>query len=935
MGLAAALFFYPVSPALATELEEECLPMETTLPAETVPEATEPSTENTVPEETVPSTVETTAPTEETVPEETTAPTEVPAPEEVTAPTETTVLEETTMPTEPTVPEETTIPTEAPEPETVTVAQALALDSGIRNITIQGTVVFALGTQAVLLDHTGGIRLSFSEDPGIASGQVLLVTGRRSGGLFVSDFELLGTAALPMVEATLLEAPENVRVCIRNAEASGGYLQQQGFSLALSGDLPPNSAGTKVDAYGVILDGRFYADAIIPSAAPAAVTEAESAEQDWNLYFGLLHAHTDISDGLGSVDEAFQYASEVPRLDFFAVTDHSDSFTNANSGAIKLDGSMVSDDWLRGKTAAQSVTNETFVGIFGFEISWPEDKGYGHISTFNTPGWQTWQQKDAKTLVTYYDTLSTDSHYIGQFNHPDNVYGKFQRFANYEPEYDKVVHLIEVGGEDGQTYYDAYTDALNRGWHLAPANNQDNHEGNWGDASSVRTVVLAHSLSEENIYDAIRNYRVYATEDSDLRIEYRMNGAIMGSILGPTEHREITLTLQDDTDGTEGTKVEVISGKNIHSAKEAQCGPEGTLTLQADPGYPYYYLKITQPDGDIAVTAPIWVETYENLDIEDFSADNEYPYAGEDVEVTLRLYNDEWKDFSIEIIELLEDGQVLDTRGEGKILKAVSQDTYLFTYTRPDAGESVLQVRVTGTIAGLPRSFEDSLTLHFQPLDPQAVSIATARAGVPGQSYHVKGYVTAGNSNPYNTFPGTLYLQDDTGGLAVVGDLPSGVPVGAPLSVIGVLRRQNGNLVLDATKTTVPDETHFRFTPKTMSHSAATDYTSNGGKLIQVEGTLASLDKSGKSVSRFTLKDLRGDLVTVVIDSGIRSGAYGTNELAGLLKKGRTIRAVGLLHIDEYQQSVLRVRNCDEIVYVPPRADPTNPKTGDFFRFLQ
>lgn len=31
----------------------------------------------------------------------------------------------------------------------------------------------------------------------------------------------------------------------------------------------------------------------------------EEFDLDWNLYFGQLHAHTDISNGAGSVEEAF------------------------------------------------------------------------------------------------------------------------------------------------------------------------------------------------------------------------------------------------------------------------------------------------------------------------------------------------------------------------------------------------------------------------------------------------------------------------------------------------------------------------------------------------------------------------------------------------------------------------------------------------------
>ena len=64
-----------------------------------------------------------------------------------------------------------------------------------------------------------------------------------------------------------------------------------------------------------------------------------------------------------------------------------------------------------------------------------------------------------------------------------------------------------------------------------PTNNQDNHKGLWGDANTARSVVLADSLTQENIYDAMRNYRVYATEDNDLNIYYTLDGYEMGSIL--------------------------------------------------------------------------------------------------------------------------------------------------------------------------------------------------------------------------------------------------------------------------------------------------------------------------------------------------------------------------------------------------------------------
>lgn len=203
---------------------------------------------------------------------------------------------------------------------------------------------------------------------------------------------------------------------------------------------------------------------------PGEVTRViftEEFDLDWNLYFGQLHAHTNISDGAGSVEEAFQYASQVDGLDFFAVTDHSDSFDNADMGAIDADVADISADWAAGKQAAASVTNGDFVGLFGFEMTWPEDKQLGHISTFNTPGWQTRDQADFENVPTalenYYRVLASVPGSVSQFNHPDTVHGDFERFDHYSPQYDAVVSLLEVAGEDGAVDCEYYDLALDKG----------------------------------------------------------------------------------------------------------------------------------------------------------------------------------------------------------------------------------------------------------------------------------------------------------------------------------------------------------------------------------------------------------------------------------------------------------------------------------------
>lgn len=898
---------------------------------------------------------------------------------------------------------------------------------------------------------------------------------------------------------------------------------------------------------------------------PGEVTRViftEEFDLDWNLYFGQLHAHTDISDGAGSVEEAFQYASQVDGLDFFAVTDHSDSFDNADMGAIDADGADISADWAAGKQAAASVTNGDFVGLFGFEMTWPEDKQLGHISTFNTPGWQT-RDQEAFTNVTaalenYYKALTAVPGSVSQFNHPDTVHGDFERFDHYSPQYDAAVSLLEVAGEDGVVDCEYYDLALDEGWHVAPTNNQNNHNGQWGDASEARTVVLAKDLTEEALYAAMKDRRVYATQDSDLAIYYELNGTVMGSIIPKSEEAEITVFLSDPTDEAIGS-VEVVADGGAVLVSEYVETPSQVLELSASGGHSYYYLRITQPDGDVAVTAPVWMDGYDDIGIESFTSDTLTPARDEEIGLTVTLFNDEPVDFAVESLSLYADGELVRTVSKPGTVAAMDTLDYTFYYAHPEPGMTEFRVEVTGSVNEDPRTYGDTLTLSFhvpeqvkrisvddshdnsgtgklnrlaeiaaqnsisvkkfktelpensdlllitapsKPFDeefvekvrtfvenggtvilcgqadkghtsgemnklleamgatvrlnddaasstpnvvstnvfnpdigltksltqeqtytqragctvnpgkgtwlvksrsvdangqdtgkgavllafeklsgggkvyvsgglfladdamkepdnvwksvsgnqgiveallkieraacPELVTIGEMRSGKAGEVYHIRGWATSGTSHPGNIFPNTIYLQDDTGGVALVPFTGENIEVGTPIEVVGRKEIRGGNVVLkiiDYDKKL--DEPLYNYTPKTTPNKTAMDYEANGGRLMQVEGkvTKVTYTDDRKVVSRITLKDGNGDLAEILIENGIVSGADGENDLASQVKEGRTVRAIGILHLDSDGRPVLRVRNCDEVVYVPPvpvsLGSRRNPRTGD------
>ena len=476
----------------------------------------------------------------------------------------------------------------------------------------------------------------------------------------------------------------------------------------------------------------------------------------YQLYFGQLHSHTNISDGAGSVTEAFQHATQVENLDFLAVTDHSNSFDNESDESVDLgaDLSGVSSEWKQGHDAAAAVTDGDFVGIYGFEMTWSD--GFGHINTFNTPGFESRSNSEfgnksggTEGYQNYYDKLKEVTQSLSQFNHPGTTFGDFQDFAFYDPVIDQRITLIEVGNGEGAIgssgyfpSYEYYTRALDKGWHVAPTNNQDNHKGNWGDSNTARSVVLAYDLTEEAIYDAIANYRVYATEDNDLSILYSLNGNAMGSILPDQDSISISARISDPTDSAD-MKVEVIVNGGLVAATKTLSGGNGTVEFSLSDDYSYYYLRVTQADGNIAVTAPVWTGESVNAGISKTECDTALVVKDEEVNISSELYNNSGSDMTVNSVVYSIDNNNIYTATA--IETIVSGDTYTvtFPYTFTSAGKTTVNVTMTATIDGTEYTFTSVLQLTVTD-----ASIVT-RVLVDGTHYndYVTGYYSGNMGN--------------------------------------------------------------------------------------------------------------------------------------------------------------------------------------------
>lgn len=580
------------------------------------------------------------------------------------------------------------------------------------------------------------------------------------------------------------------------------------------------------------------ADAEVATGAVTVFRYKEAVGLDgFTPYFGQLHAHTNISDGAGTVEQAFEHASKVENLDFLAVTDHSNSFDNDTDAGVGLakDGTAVSSEFAEGRQAAAEITavDNDFVGLYGFEMTWSD--GFGHINTFNTPGFESRSNKDFGNKSgadsgyrLYYQKLTEVPQSLSQFNHPGTTFGDFQDFAFYSAAVDQRINLIEVGNGEGAVgssgyfpSYEYYTRALDKGWHVAPTNNQDNHKGNWGDSNTARSVVLATDLSQQSIYDAIGSYRVYATEDNDLTILYSLNGNVMGSILGKQDNIHIKAKITDPTDA-DNAKVDLIVNGGLVAASQTLSGGNGVVTFELPTNdYAYYYLRVTQADKQIAVTAPVWTGEGVNAGLASTTCDTELIVKDESVNITSALYNNTQSSMTVRSLRYMVGDTVIE-EATGEKLAAIStvnsgaSANYTFRYTPSTVGSTTINVTLVALVDGTEQTFTGVLRL--------SVTDAALVTRILVDGTHYNDYVTGYYSDRMANFAALAAGENAQVTIKQPGESITAADLeGVSLLVVSAPLKYAGNNVAAGAQVSV-------FEPEFVQLVA--DYAKNGGNVV-------------------------------------------------------------------------------------------------------
>ena len=366
-----------------------------------------------------------------------------------------------------------------------------------------------------------------------------------------------------------------------------------------------------------------------------------TAQAQLNYYYGNLHAHSSYSDGnkdegttgISTPGQNFAYAKGSYHFDFLGISEHNHYQAGLHTPVDFHKGMYDADT---------SNVNGTFVAMYGME--WGVIENGGHVLIYGYPnliGWDTifaTHQPDFDVYCPKFDydslwkILATNPNVFASLAHPDTYDYDSLNQRNRNALYDGVIAGIAVRSgsafsttttysDPPATLYESfYRKALAKGYHVAPSIDHDNHYLTFGRTSETRTVILASTLHRDTLLSALRQMHFYASDDWNARLSFTVNGNMMGSDIATGSNSSIAVTVTDVDLNDTVTKIDLYygvpgSGTNatiLNTAHASTLNYTHNVTLGQS--Y-YYYAKVTQADGDILWSAPIWINRSVSLGV--------------------------------------------------------------------------------------------------------------------------------------------------------------------------------------------------------------------------------------------------------------------------------------------------------------------------------
>ncbi|MEM4314513.1 MAG: DUF3604 domain-containing protein [Thermoplasmata archaeon] len=360
-----------------------------------------------------------------------------------------------------------------------------------------------------------------------------------------------------------------------------------------------------------------------------------SDRKKYNLYWGMLHAHTEMSDGAGSIDYYFHQLKNEAALDFGAPGDHDHTW---------------------------ETTDKMWENICKIVKKWNNP---GKFVTFLGYEWAKWRRNGDgdRNVYYYYDNRKIYRSDDGHYPNPPELFkalkkekciiiphhtahgGNFCDFKDHDKEKERLIEIYQRRGsyecskKDGNPVPECQSiwppfergyikDALIAGWRVGFTGGGDDHIGHAGTGfpggrcnyKDGLTGVFATELTRKGIWDGLWNRRTIATTGDRIFLYYTVNNYPLGSEINAKKARKrIFNIIFHGTDTL--NKIEIIRNGNVvvswdEKTKDLELywedntPPEQIFlspTKFSKEPFIFYYIRAIQKNKEVVWASPVWI----------------------------------------------------------------------------------------------------------------------------------------------------------------------------------------------------------------------------------------------------------------------------------------------------------------------------------------
>jgi len=356
----------------------------------------------------------------------------------------------------------------------------------------------------------------------------------------------------------------------------------------------------------------------------------EKTAPDREILFGDVHVHTNYSPcgypNNGTMDENVRIAKDRGH-DFVAFADHGEFMSQATWDAYF--------DEIRELSARHD-----FIILPAIEYTsraWGHRNAYFRDTETNPPlfNYFIFETQHPAKLRPFFDKHGVDAflvpHHLPYESQPGDI-------TSIAPDVEPLIEVYSGWGssehhhaplqDHAKTMPGCYVqDALARGLKLGFVGGSDAHNGAPGDCAV--TAVLVEERSVAGIYDALKSRLCYATTGVPVHLDFTVNGFPMGTVLSVNQYdgdKLFPIEIKAEAMGTAPLdRLEIIANgavieTQLHRLENnrMQIGFElGRLATRTRVNTfrqhlvnydRWLYARVTQSDGNMAWSSPIWID---------------------------------------------------------------------------------------------------------------------------------------------------------------------------------------------------------------------------------------------------------------------------------------------------------------------------------------